>query len=268
MLQSDPSMKLDPHFNASKIGTHRRILTADIDVHNCSVVLVICSNSFAIVTVPQADSTALAGGKKEIAVFIIFHASERPIMTLEQNWTHSSAHVACKENADSFLGCSGHAMFCSQHSFGRRKRLVLQSFINAANVSSFMNHQSCMMDSFDGKTRNSIIRLIESQLKTKFCPEYVHMSTQVFEDTKKYELKPDSYYTWPPERLHRNARDTHHLLRTRYPVPDENVRGDSMESYQPCWAKESDESDSTAHPNSEPNPQGRLGPYFISCLVM
>ena len=113
-------------------------------------------------------------------------------------------------------------------------------------------------------SRNSIKGFVETQLKSRFCPQYFHESTQVFGKQVSAELLDDQHYIWPSKRVHRIARDTHHLLAARYPVSDENVRGDCPE-YQPYWATEQDRSDAERNyaeicPKTDmcPNPNGRL----------
>jgi hypothetical protein len=114
----------------------------------------------------------------------------------------------------------------------------------------------------------SIIRFIESQLKTKRCAKYVHKSTPVFDKSSDQELSDDNHYIWPSDKLHRNARDTHHLLNTRFPVSDANVavQGNhkGFEEYRPNWATEEDSAASA--PPTEINPQGRFGlcDFFFS----
>jgi hypothetical protein len=43
-------------------------------------------------------------------------------------------------------------------------------------------------------SRNSIISFVESQLKTRFCPQFVHKSTQVFGTEVSAELLDDRYF--------------------------------------------------------------------------
>jgi hypothetical protein len=107
-------------------------------------------------------------------------------------------------------------------------------------------------------SRNSIISFVESQLKTRFCPQFVHESTQVFGKEVSAELLHDQYYVWPSRRVHRIARDTHHLLAARYPVSDEHVsfKFDCPARYQPYWATEQDAELQVA--DAEVNPIGRL----------
>jgi hypothetical protein len=118
------------------------------------------------------------------------------------------------------------------------------------------------MDPPDGTSRDLIIRFIESQLKTGFCPKFVHKSTYVFEKSMGDELPDDKHYVWPSKRLHSNARNAHRLLKIRCPVPDEMVmiqnRCPELEGYQPNRATDYEDLDA-AHYNTVTNPQGRLG---------
>jgi hypothetical protein len=71
------------------------VLTADIYIHDSSAVFVVCSDSFTIITVPQTNPAALACCKKQIAIFIVFHACQWPVMTFQQNWAHCSHVEQC-----------------------------------------------------------------------------------------------------------------------------------------------------------------------------
>jgi hypothetical protein len=102
-----------------------------------------------------------------------------------------------------------------------------------------------------------LTRFIECQLKTRFCPKFDHKSTQFFENSIEKELASDFPYRWPPERVHRYARDTHHSLGPRSTVSDDDVLSKEIKKYEPNWAKEVDQSNGSA--DGPKNPHGRFG---------
>ena len=145
----------------------------------------------------------------------------------------------------------------------KRKKLVMYRAAGPVCWSGQKQSQK-LMDS------DLIIRLIESQLKTSYCPKFDHKFTFVFEKSESEELPDDTHKNWPPDRKHRHARETHHLLNARFPVSDDNVNVKSsfteIEGYKPNWATlgtvDGDHSRSTeTNTTKEKNPQGR----FESC---
>jgi hypothetical protein len=100
---------------------------------------------------------------------------------------------------------------------------------------------------------------VGKHLKTSYCEKFEQEVSYVFKIEQRcgFIVLP---YSWPPGKLHRIARDTHHSLQTRYPVLDEQVDWKvKVEHYQPNFATEKDKSQVDEISNAAKlNPHGRF----------
>jgi hypothetical protein len=96
-------------------------------------------------------------------------------------------------------------------------------------------------ESIDNNSR--ITKYCARHLKRKFCEAYCFASRTFFRRSSNEVADADDIiYTWPKERVHLMARETHAALNLRFPVPDDKVPWDELEpsKYEPRFAVEED----------------------------